>query len=157
MEGNGSIAFRVFGTPITQGSMKFIGAGKPMIHSNKKLLPWRNAVGLEAKQTWEGEPVTGPVVLHCLFKLQRPKSHYGHGGNSMKLIPSAPARHRQKPDADKLLRAIEDALTGIIYKDDSQVDEVHATKRWADVGEAPGVVIIIDTEPAERSESCQQE
>lgn len=157
MIGNGSVAFRVFGKPISQGSMRSIGAGRPMIHSSKKLLPWREGVAWIAKQTWECEPILGPVVLHCLFKLKRPKCHYGTGGNSMKLLAKAPMRHRQTPDVDKLVRAIEDALTGIVYKDDAQVDEVHATKKWAEVGEQEGVVIIIDTEPAEGSETCQQE
>lgn len=156
MIGDGSVAFRVFGTPISQGSMRTLGAGRPMIHSNKKLLPWREGIAWVAKQAWRCEPILGPVTLHCLFRLKRPKGHYGTGGNATKLRSVAPMRHKQMPDVDKLLRAIEDALTGIVYKDDAQVDEVHATKKWAELGEQPGVVIIIDTEPAEGSETCQQ-
>ena len=155
MNGNGSVAFRVFGKPVSQGSMKFIGAGKPMIHSNKNLKPWREAVGWAAKQTWQDEIVTGGVVVHCVFKFKRPKCHFGTGGNSMKLVPSAPTRYLQRPDEDKLSRAIKDALTGIIFKDDAQVDECHIYKKWAEAGEQEGVVIIIDTEPAEGSQDAR--
>ena len=62
---------------------------------------------------------------------------------------SSPVHHLQKPDTDKLIRAILDALTGIIYKDDSQVDAIHVTKKWADTLEPAGVFIMIETDPRE--------
>lgn len=45
-----------------------------------------------------------------------------------------------KPDADKLARAVWDALKGIIYTDDSQIVRLTLSK---DYGDAPGVIIQV--------------
>lgn len=42
-----------------------------------------------------------------------------------------PLWHSKKPDLDKLVRAVQDALTGIIYKDDGQVCRLTANKNYA--------------------------
>lgn len=49
----------------------------------------------------------------------------------------------QRPDGDKLTRAIWDALTGVAFEDDSQVVEWHGVKRRAEVGEPAGVFIEV--------------
>lgn len=152
MRGRGSVAFRVEGEPITQGSMKVFNGH--VVHSNKKLRPWREAVAWAAKEAWGPEPITGPVVLHCLFTIRRPKLHYGSGKNALVVKDRSPQRHIQKPDVDKLARAISDALTGIVFMDDSQIDEIHARKQWSEIDNLPGAVIIIETEP-EEDPKCQ--
>ena len=35
-----------------------------------------------------------------------------------------------RPDLSKLIRATEDALTGIIYADDAQIVDIHAKKEY---------------------------
>jgi len=45
------------------------------------------------------------------------------------------------PDLDKLSRAVLDALTGILYVDDRQVDALSATKAWAGSLPLAGVTI----------------
>jgi hypothetical protein len=52
--------------------------------------------------------------------------------------------HVVKPDLDKLVRAVGDALTGILYRDDAQIVSLNASKRFAGLGgdgvlEQPGV------------------
>lgn len=47
-----------------------------------------------------------------------------------------------RPDLDKLVRSCLDAMTGVIYADDSQVVRVTASKRWADA-EGPGARVIV--------------
>jgi Holliday junction resolvase RusA-like endonuclease len=115
-----------------------------IIHSSKKLMPWRELVAWQAQEAWQEKPADCPVALHLLFKFSRPKGHYGTGKNSMVLKPSSPARHIKKPDLDKLIRAIEDALDGVIYVDDSRVDEVHARKEYCELEEAQGVLIVVE-------------
>lgn len=46
--------------------------------------------------------------------------------------------HTRKPDLDKLTRSIKDALTGVIYNDDSQIVGLHCFKEY---GDEPGVDI----------------
>lgn len=76
---------------------------------------------------------TGPVILQAHFYFQRPKCHYGTGRNSTKLKDKAPQRfHAQKPDASKLIRCLEDAITDSgLWKDDAQVVGYGSTsKLW---------------------------
>lgn len=50
--------------------------------------------------------------------------------------PSAPHYPAVKPDATKLVRAVEDALTGICWRDDAQIVNQDVRKRYADTGSA---------------------
>lgn len=55
----------------------------------------------------------------------------------------------QKPDTDKLIRAINDSLTGVAFRDDSQVTTIVAHKRRARPGEDPGVVVRVSIDDSE--------
>lgn len=68
-----------------------------------------------------GEIWTGPVGLTAAFIFPRPKSHYRTGKHASELRPDAPFWKSSKPDGDKLLRALMDALTFLAYRDDAQV------------------------------------
>lgn len=132
--------FFVVGIPRPKGSARSYVSKRGRISTvqqNKDtLIPWQAAIGWRAKA--EGvRPVKGPVHLDATFVFPRPKGHFGKRG----LLPSAPEHHTQKPDRDKLERAVLDALTGIGYADDSQVVAGWAEKRWAREGEPAGVLI----------------
>lgn len=49
--------------------------------------------------------------------------------------------HTVKPDLSKLVRAAEDALTGIVYEDDSQIVHIMAAKAY---GETERVEITVE-------------
>lgn len=80
------------------------------------------------EQDWEREH--GPVVCEFVFYRQRPAGHYGTGRNARVLKPSAPLWPTGKPDALKLARAAEDALTGFAWADDAQVVVGSQAKAW---------------------------
>lgn len=82
-------------------------------------------------------PGSGPVRLCVLFQLRRPKSHYTSKGA---VKSSAPARPTVKPDLTKLLRAVEDALTGVAWRDDSQIVCQLAIKDYADADKTSVVI-----------------
>lgn len=67
------------------------------------------------------EPATGPIVLHVDFVFTRPKGHFGTGKNAAVVKPSAPKHVTVKPDLTNLIKTTEDALTGIAWRDDSQI------------------------------------
>ena len=77
-----------------------------------------------------------PVGVSAIFYQPRLRGHYGTGRNAHVLKIGAPAFPARKPDVDKFLRRILDALTGVIYEDDGQVVEVHGAKRWGDPARA---------------------
>ena len=119
-----------------QGSKRHVGKGV-MIESSKHVGLWRTWVRLKAVQAMAGRPqILGPVQIAILFEFDRPKKHSTTKG----LRESAPQYHTCKPDADKLLRAILDALTGVVFKDDSQVAYCLVRKHY---GRAAQTVIDI--------------
>lgn len=112
----------------TQGRTK---DGRPFIRdsSGRSGAEWRRAVAQQAGALMAGQPLLeGPIVLHLTFVLPRPKGHFGVKG----LRPSAPAYPTVKPDTTKLVRAVEDALTGQVWRDDAQVVEQWARKQYGD-------------------------
>lgn len=94
------------------------------------LQTWRETIGKEARDAYRGEVLDCLVVLRCVFWRPRPKSHYGTGRNERVLKPGSPAAPGSKPDAGKLARAVEDALTHVIYTDDGLIVDLVASKRY---------------------------
>lgn len=96
---------------------------------------WKGRVAGEAsiacrEQEWSTTDFQ--LVLVVVFTIARPASHYRR---SKKLgvatvRDDAPEFHTHRPDALKLLRAVEDALTGIVYFDDAQLVVSTPVKKW---------------------------
>lgn len=105
---------------------------------NANLKKWRTAVANAARRKWdtraaiEGESLRVEV---CFF-LKRPENHWRSGRYAHLLKEDAPAAPLTFPDVDKLLRAILDSLTGIVYRDDSLVTSAPPEKRYAVPSEA---------------------
>lgn len=117
------ITFTVLGKAQPQGSVRaFMVGGKPRLTSdNEKMKPWRQQVGwaaLEARGEFFAHRNT-PVRAIYSFYLAPPQK-----------LPKGRTRATAKPDVDKLIRAISDALTGVVWEDDSQLVEVTAKKQY---------------------------
>jgi len=116
--------------------------------ASKGLPAWQKTVA-EAVRTEVAdvgiEQLGGPVRVELNFRLARPKSHFGSGRNSQTLRRIAPPLwHEQKPDADKLVRAVLDACTSAgIWKDDSQVAVIDVVKVWCQPGQPEGVAVRV--------------
>lgn len=146
------LVFRVNGKPAPGGSKKTVGltkAGKPLIVDDAKgNASWRRKVAKAARaQVGDATPIEGVALkLTCIFRLTRPKHHYV-GGNVERdvLKASAPAWPIGRPDPVKLVRSTEDALTGIVWKDDAQVCHQVVIKYYIDTSDSlPGVYIRIE-------------
>lgn len=135
-----SVSFFVDGVPQPQGSKRHVGNGR-MIESAKGLKAWRRevtdaAVLAMADRHW----LDGALFLSAVFYLPRPKGHYRAGRYAGQLRDSAPVWHVVKPDVDKLVRALGDAMTGIVYQDDSRIAGCLPLKVY---GDRPGVRITV--------------
>ena len=107
-------------------------------------LAWRNDVQSQYIRNGRKNFGKSVIVLGLYFFFQRPKGHFGTGRNSSSLRKGAPVYHLQKPDITKLVRAVEDALTGVAWTDDCQVFKQMAQKSWCDDDHRiPGVFIKI--------------
>jgi Holliday junction resolvase RusA-like endonuclease len=132
------------GVPVPKGSAKAFmrkGAKFPVVVQDnaERQKPWTSIIGYTA-QSCNVQKITGPVRIDLCFFMPRPKAHFRTGKNSGVLREDAPFYHRSKPDLDKLVRCVKDALTGIAWDDDSQVAIVEATKVY---GPSSGVTITI--------------
>ena len=130
----------VSGVPQPQGSARAFVRGRRAIvtSDNPQLHSWRDlvryAAGVEARRVgWQVIAPPQPVLVALTFRLPRPKS-----------VPKSRIRPTSRPDLDKLVRGILDALSGIAYHDDNQVCLVTATKEWPGPGEAPGVRVSVE-------------
>lgn len=94
------VEFRVTGTPISHQS-----------HNKQLLRDWRTAVAAAAQKAMEHglEPLDGTVEIHVTY--------YFENGSA------------RIPDEDNLLKPIQDALVGVLYRDDSQVMDGTCRKR----------------------------
>lgn len=113
-----------------------------IVEDAKKNAPWRANVALAAGHLFEAGPLTGPLRVTFRFVMPRPASHYGTGKKSAVLKPDAPEWHTTRPDTTKLIRAAEDALTGIAWVDDAQVVIQTALKPYAN-DRRPGCWVVI--------------
>lgn len=131
----------VSGMPLTSGSKKAIiskTTGMPFLkNSNPAQEKWQRDVRTAVGSSYHGELLRDvPLLLVCEFEFLRPSSHFGRKG----LLTSAPRRKLTKPDVLKLGRAVEDALTGVVYADDSMNVAVLSSKRF---GERMGVHVRV--------------
>lgn len=153
----------VYGIPRPQGSktpypfVKTFPDGRPMYRKDKRgnLIPilgvrmaegraekreefeqWRTAIATVARVRFEGEIFDEPLIATYSFFLPMPKKSQ---------FPEAPAG---KPDLDKLMRAVNDALTGIVFVDDSRVvRDGGSGKFWADPRDERGPRVQITVRP----------
>lgn len=146
--------FVVYGVPVPKGSARgFVvpgkNGGKPravVVQDNKKpLAHWQTQIANEArvaaatrtrneaafKETLPALDFDGPMRILCQFRFNKPKS-------ATRKLPTV------KPDIDKLVRAVLDALTGVIWRDDSQVIELSANKYYLTIAGSEFVEIEVE-------------
>jgi Holliday junction resolvase RusA-like endonuclease len=136
------LTFTTFGIAAPKGSAKaFYRPGMRhavVTHDSARTKPWQHCVVAAARDALAGAPpLQGPVHVRVEFYMPRPKS-----------APKRITLPATRPDVDKLLRCVLDALTRAgVYGDDGQVVETTALKRFAgdqrDVGGTPRAVVTV--------------
>lgn len=130
-----TVEFTVYGIAAPAGS-KTTGVSKAgtrfVRDSNPASQHWKTEVAAAAGKMMEELQLgclEGPLGLDLQFYRPRPKNHFGSKGNLLLGKPKFPIG---RPDSTKLTRAVEDAMTGIVYKDDSQIVYQTIGKRWGE-------------------------
>lgn len=113
------LSFWVPGLPRTAGSKRAVHVGGRTIltHDNPQTKPWMAMVAEAAREASDGPLLDGHIEFVMLFSIVRPQGQYGKRG----LLKSAKRFPPSKPDVTKLVRAAEDALTKVLWTDDSRV------------------------------------
>jgi crossover junction endodeoxyribonuclease RusA len=142
------VRFFAKGIPATQGSKKLVrlrNARTVMLESCKRLPAWRDAVAAAALAAQTEPMFIGDVELRVVCRWPRPASHMRRDGTPRAACPERP----RYADCDKLARAICDALSGVVYRDDRQVASLSIERVWARNGDPAGAHIeVIDLSDA---------
>ena len=144
------LSIKVEGTPKTAGSKRGFpvrrrdgSRGVAIVDdSGKPGKWWRSSVQFTAADRMRRaglKPFDEPLAIVVVFRTTRPRSHFRKSGE---LKPSAPRFPDRRPDATKLLRSVEDALTRIVWRDDASIVVQVVGKIYAD---CPGVDIHVGT------------
>jgi crossover junction endodeoxyribonuclease RusA len=143
MSAPGVVVVEVRGLPKPAGSKRVFLVGKgaarrPVVTdaSGRPGRDWRVTVQYAIERVHRGAPLEGPLEVCFYFIMPRPRGHLRADGKTLR--PSARAYPTTVPDVTKLVRAVEDAATGLLWRDDAQVVTQTATKRY---GDRPGVLI----------------
>ncbi len=155
------LVVHVPGIPVPQGSTRAF-ARNGRVHTTNdpsgRIERWRgdirSAVTAEIRVT-HGDAsdwymLADPISMRLSFRMPRPASHFlpANGKRSAPVLRlDAPHWTPSGADIDKLARAVLDALTGVVYADDSQVVSVVAAKRYATPGEGPGLRLELRRAP----------
>lgn len=135
-----SLTFTVFGVAQPKGSTRaFMPKGwtRPIVTSdNPKNKGWQQLVAEAASHAISAMPefrqFDTEASLKAVFYLPRPK-----------VIRDKSVPHTKKPDLDKLVRSVKDALKQVAWRDDSLVTHIDAVKFYAQPGEPPRADIIV--------------
>jgi Holliday junction resolvase RusA-like endonuclease len=132
------VEFVVVGKAQPAGSKRaFVVNGHAVVtDANKNSKPWQAEVKAAAVEAMpSSDLLEGPLELVVLFYEPRPKGHYNSKGelNAQGQRNLWPAK---KPDVTKLVRGVEDAMTGVVYRDDAQIVHQFAAKHFGEPARA---------------------
>jgi Holliday junction resolvase RusA-like endonuclease len=132
------VSFVVYGKPEPAGSKRAFPIRRPggklgvaVSDSNPKAASWKGAVAAAAAEAMRGREIfRGAVEVTMVFYFARPKGHYGTRKSLNALRKTAPKFPAVRPDVLKSTRSVEDALSKIVYVDDSQTVRLMLTKLY---------------------------
>ena len=139
------LMFEIPGSPIGQGRPKFSTInGHAKAYDPEKSRNYKAYVRLLATQAMKEndfEMIIGPCAIKIWAYFDIPKSK---SKKFKEAALEAKERPTKKPDADNIVKAILDALNGLVYKDDSCIVELSCIKYYSDV---PRVEVYVDGYP----------
>jgi len=138
-----TLEFRVYGVAQPMGSKRaFIPKGwtRPVLtDTNRNLKSWQVLITEAASTALHQLPASergmlaDGVRLTLAFFLPRPQS-----------LPKKVTAHTKAPDVDKCVRGVADALMRVAFRDDAQIVDLVAMKRYALPGDPPHVDIRVE-------------
>jgi Holliday junction resolvase RusA-like endonuclease len=127
------LVFRVDGTPIGKGRPKFARRGNFVsTYTPTKTRDYEDLITDAAKQAMgSSEPLETPIAVYFYITMPIPISYSKKRREACLMNLERPMK---KPDTDNIIKCFLDAMNGVIYKDDSQVCSIHATKVYGSIG-----------------------
>ena len=127
------IMFTVYGEPVAKGRPRFAKRGNYVqTYTPVKTKSYEDEVRLLAtKAKGSGSTLESSVSVFIYISFSVPQSY---SKRKREACLSGETKHTKKPDLDNVAKAIIDGMNGIIFKDDSQIINLHVTKVYAEVG-----------------------
>jgi len=134
-----TVEFEAIGKPEPKGSMICRGGGKRWfpVDSNPRLPAWQHKISTAASRSWSDPPMGCAVSVTIIFTFPRPGYHFNAKGVKSDYLDAFMV---VMPDIDKLVRAVLDGMTDIIFDDDKYVVSLQASKRY---GPEPGAIVTV--------------
>lgn len=142
------IEFTVFHEPIAQPRQRhsaFVSKVGRVIQKNyvpgdHPVHRFKSCVRAAATAKMFSKPLDCPLVMDVVFVMPRPQNKFW----KTKAMPRYP--HVGVPDRDNLVKSLQDAMNGIVYRDDSLIYDGRITKWVANGDEKPHVEVTISYE-----------
>ena len=133
------IEFIVPGQPVAKQRPKFARRGAFVTtYTPEKTINYESLVSLAASSAMNGaRPIDGPVDLLVEINLQIPASA---SKKQQALMAQNIILPTKKPDGDNVLKAVKDAINGVVWRDDAQVVDGRYSKRYS---VTPGVRVVV--------------
>lgn len=116
--------FKVYGEPVAKGRPRFTRQGRA--YTPKKTHDYESEVAAMAKAAMgSSEPLETPVAVYVYVTFPIPQSY---SKKRTEACLNGFERYTKRPDLDNCVKAVTDGMNGVVYKDDSQITSIHATK-----------------------------
>ena len=134
-----TVSFFVPGEPVAQGRPRMTNInGHPRMHDDPKSAEFKALVSMIANREMNGSsPLEKAVALNITVNRLVPQSW---SKKKQKMALAGEVKPTTRPDIDNYLKSVLDGCTGIIFKDDSQVTYITASKVYSST---PGVSVVI--------------
>jgi Holliday junction resolvase RusA-like endonuclease len=133
------ITFKVDADPVGKQRARYVKRGNfVQAYTPEKTRTYEALIKEAAKQAMGvSEPLETPVSLYLYIRVPIPVSATK---KRLKAISDGTEKPIKKPDASNILKSVEDGMNSVVYKDDSQIVNIHVTKVYSSL---PGVDVCI--------------
>lgn len=124
------VTFKVDANPVGKQRARYVKRGNFVSTYTPEKTRTYEALIKEASREAMGstEPLETPVSLYLYIRVPIPKSH---SKKKVEACLNGLDQPIKKPDASNILKSVEDGMNGIVYKDDSQIINLHVTKVYS--------------------------
>jgi Holliday junction resolvase RusA-like endonuclease len=124
------VTFKVDGDPVGKQRARYSKRGNfVQTYTPDKTRNYESLIKEAAIEAMgSSEPLQTPVTLYLYIRAPIPKSSTK---KRLEAISKGLEKPIKKPDASNVLKSVEDAMNGVVYKDDSQIVNIHVSKVYS--------------------------
>jgi Holliday junction resolvase RusA-like endonuclease len=124
------VTFKVDGNPVGKQRARYVKRGNfVQAYTPEKTRTYESLIKEKAIEAMgSSEPLETPVTLYLYIRVCAPKSY---SKKRIEACLNGSEQPTKKPDASNILKSVEDGMNGVVYKDDSQIVNIHVTKVYS--------------------------